>query len=324
MKISVIIPAYNAAKYLGVCLESILIQTLTDFEVILVDDASTDNTCAVAESFLEKFGGRLKIIYLEENTGNSGIPRNVGLEFAGGEYVYFVDADDLIIDTALETLYTCAETYQADAVYMERGFRCGEEVIPQDLSEVCWNPPQFVSSAPTFEAEEIPARLEKLFKRAIAVTTWTKFSRRDFLIDNAITFPNLKPSQDVIWSIKWLCAARKILRIQTPLYIYRTSGDSVTGKKRSPEQALSFWLKPLTEGLKILEEFMEGEDFFKQNPSVRLKLLNFYASISLDYMTDLIKTMEPATIYEIFKREQPTLTAYLLLMINLYRNGLSK
>ena len=60
MKVSVIIPVYNAEKYLGVCLESLLIQTLTDFEVIVVDDCSTDNSVAVAESYLEKFGGRLK------------------------------------------------------------------------------------------------------------------------------------------------------------------------------------------------------------------------------------------------------------------------
>ena len=62
MKISVIIPVYNAEKYLGMCLESLLIQTFKDFEVITVDDGSKDNSCAVAESFLEKFGGRLKVI----------------------------------------------------------------------------------------------------------------------------------------------------------------------------------------------------------------------------------------------------------------------
>ena len=92
MKVSVIVPVYNAEKYLGVCLESLLIQTLTDFEVIVVDDCSTDASNTVAESYLERFGGRLKIVTLPENTGSGAVPRNVGLGLAGGEYVYFIDA----------------------------------------------------------------------------------------------------------------------------------------------------------------------------------------------------------------------------------------
>ena len=87
MKVSVIIPVFNAEKYLAVCLESLLIQTFTDFEVIIVDDCSTDSSLAIAESYLEKFGGRLKILTLEENTGTPGLPRNVGLEFSQGEYI---------------------------------------------------------------------------------------------------------------------------------------------------------------------------------------------------------------------------------------------
>ena len=85
MKVSVIIPVYNAEKYLAVCLESLLIQTFADFEVIVVDDCSTDSSLAIAESYLEKFGGRLKILALEENNDNphlhyeliiNGIPYN--------------------------------------------------------------------------------------------------------------------------------------------------------------------------------------------------------------------------------------------------------
>ena len=111
MKVSVIIPVYNAEKYLRGCLESILNQTFADFEVIVVDDCSTDNSLAIAESFLEKFGGRLKIISLPKNTGNASVPRNEGLRFSRGEYVFFMDNDDLILDNALETLYNFAGFY---------------------------------------------------------------------------------------------------------------------------------------------------------------------------------------------------------------------
>lgn len=331
MKISVIIPAYNAEKYLGVCLESILIQTFTDFEVIVVDDCSTDASLAVAESYLERFDGRLKIICLEKNTGSGAIPRNVGLEYACGKYVFFMDADDLIIDTALETLYNFAEEYQADALYMEQGFQCGAEIVPQNLTEVFWNAPKFISGTAEFETENISERIKRLNKTAIGVTTWTKFSRRDLLINSNIKFPNMRPSQDVIWAIQWLCSAKKILRVPTPLYVYRVHNDSVTGKKRSPEEALTFWFKPLVTGVKFLEEFMNGLEFFKQNPDSRLELLNFFALTQIDNMNEALKKLSATQVYEIFLREfsridslQPALSSYLLLMINLYRNELRK
>ena len=122
MKVSVIIPLYNAQNYIGACLESILIQTLQDFEVIVVDDCSTDNSAAIAENYLEKFGGRLKIVYLPKNTGNPSIPRNEGLKFSRGEFIFFMDNDDLLVDNALEILCNFAEKYRADVVCMENGF----------------------------------------------------------------------------------------------------------------------------------------------------------------------------------------------------------
>ena len=118
--VSVIIPMYNAEKYLPVCLESILNQTFTDFELLVVDDCSTDSSYAVAESYLEKFGGRLKIISLPQNTGSGAVPRNVGLDLSRGKYVYFMDADDLLLDTAIETLCDYAENYQAASFTRDR------------------------------------------------------------------------------------------------------------------------------------------------------------------------------------------------------------
>ena len=120
-KVSVIVPVFNAEKFLGACLESVLIQTLEDFEVLVADDCSTDSSRQIAESFLEKFDGRLKIISLEKNFG-SAVPRNEGLRFSRGEYIFFMDADDLIVDNALEELFNAAEKFSADVVYMNRGF----------------------------------------------------------------------------------------------------------------------------------------------------------------------------------------------------------
>ena len=116
--ISVIIPMYNAAEFIAECLDSILLQTFQDFEVIIVDDCSDDNCVEIAESYREKFGERLSIARTETNSGGGGyVPRNIGLSMASGEYVYFVDADDFILLTALETLYAAAKEHDADVVY---------------------------------------------------------------------------------------------------------------------------------------------------------------------------------------------------------------
>ena len=328
-KVSVIIPVYNAEKYLGVCLESILIQTLTDFEVILVDDASTDNTCAVAESFLEKFGGRLKIIYLEENTGSGAVPRNVGLEYASGKYVYFMDNDDFIIDTALETLYNFAEAYQSEVVYMERYFSCGKELVPPELNVFIWCNAKTLVEEPTLETQNLSERLKKFLAATLCWAPWAKFLRRDFLIDNKIFLPEMTIADDVIWTLKLLCLAKKILIVPTPLYVHRKNTESIMERKRLPEEMIIFRTSPLINGLDILDEFMRGLDFFKQNPAVRLQVLNFFMLMQIDNMSDALKESEPQEVYEIFLREfskagstQPALISYLLVMNNLYRNEL--
>ena len=330
IKVSVVIPLYNAEKYLGVCLESILIQTFQEFEVIVVDDCSTDASLAIAESYLERFGGRLKIICLEENTGSGSIPRNVGLENSCGKYVYFVDNDDLIIDTALETLYNFAEKFQADAVYMEKFFTCNEELIPNDLIVSVWKNVSLVKE-PTLESENLSNRIRNFLDLRFYWAPWAKFLRRDFLIDNEIFLPQMTIADDVIQTFEVICLAKKILRIPEPLYTWRTNNSSWYRRERTPEQMIKFRTSPLIIGLECLEEFMRGIEFFDKNPVVRLQVLNFFALMQIENMKDALNALEPLEVYEIFLREfskagssQPALISYLLVMNNLYRNELKK
>lgn len=329
--VSVIIPVCNAENYLGVCLGSLLIQTLTNFEVIVVDDCSTDDSVAVAESYLETFGGRLKILTLEKNTGSGAVPRNIGLEYASGEYVYFADADDLLIDTALETLCNYAETYQVDVVYMEKFFTCDEKPFPEDLELAAWCHTKVFVDKPIFETEELFERLEQFFNSRYCWTPWSKFVRRDLLIDNKITFPQMTIAEDVVHTFELICTAKKILHVPTPLYISRTNSASMMRRKRTPEQMIAFRTSPLITGLEALDEFMRGLDYFQKNRATRLEVLNFFALMQIDNMRDALKNLEPIEAYEMFLREfaeagssQPALTAYLLVMNNLYRSELTK
>ena len=327
--VSVIIPVYNAEKFLSVCLESLLIQTLQDFEVIVVDDCSTDNSVAIVENYLERFGGRLKMAELSEISGGGGFPRNVGLEIAHGKYIFFADSDDLFVDTALETLYNLAEKYRAEVVYMEKFYTCGEEPVPEDLELAAWCYTDSFVKEPTLETNNINERLEKFFSAKFCWSPWAKFMRRDFLVTNEITFPQMEIAEDVIHTFKLICLAERWLRVPEPLYINRANSESLIRRERTPEQLVVARTSPLITGLDALEEFMRGLEYFEQNPVVRLQVLNFFALLQFDNMAEDFKKLQPEDAYEILLREfaeagssQPALIAYLLLMNNLYRNEL--
>ena len=323
MKVSVIIPMYNAEKYLGACLESIFIQTLQDFEVIVVDDCSTDNSCAVAESYLEKFGGRLKIIPLPQNTGSGAVPRNEGLRFSRGEYIFFMDADDLIIDTALETLYVAAKNFRADVVCMNKGFICSEDTENFILAD--WDKNVQPIDAPTLETDDLNRRLEKMFATAYGWAPWIKFLRRDFLIGNNIKFPELRISEDVLWTIELVCLAEKWLCLPQRLYIYRKSFNSMMRSKRSPQDEIKFWLDPLVKGLDYLDNFMDKVEFFAQNPNCRFDVTNFFVKMQIAGMLAALKKLTNHELYKIIHdgfsgSKHAALIANLFVVMNFYRD----
>lgn len=118
-KISVVVPCYNAAEYLDKCIQYLLNQTigLENIEIILVNDASTDNgkTWEIIRKYEQIFPDNILAISLEENLRQGGA-RNVGISYASGEYLIFCDADDWLLEEALEHLYNIAKKYDADVV----------------------------------------------------------------------------------------------------------------------------------------------------------------------------------------------------------------
>ncbi|MBE8955105.1 MAG: glycosyltransferase [Quinella sp. 2Q5] len=272
--VSVIIPLYNAARYVADALESLLAQSLKNFEVIVVDDCSTDNSVAVVESYRERFGGRLKIFSMPTNSGNGGLPRNKGIKLSRGEYVFFVDADDLITPTALEELYAPAKNFDADVVYIERHFEACA-----DLSEIyiAAPPHKNLVTAPTLESDDLSERVRALIAERFTLATWSKFVRRDLLIDREIFFPHVKVSEDDIWTYALIFHARRLLRVPNVVYVWRLSENSSLRTERTPRQTLTLWLDPLVRGIKILDDFMGGLEFFRRNVQYRCAVLEFFA-----------------------------------------------
>lgn len=103
-KISVIVPVYNTEKYLHRCVDSILAQTYTDFELLLIDDGSTDGSGAICDELAQK-DSRVRVFH-QENGGVTSA-RKLGVKKSRGDYIYFVDSDDSIYNNALDVIYAC-------------------------------------------------------------------------------------------------------------------------------------------------------------------------------------------------------------------------
>jgi len=115
--ISIVIPAYNAGKYIEECLNSVLNQTFQDWECIIVNDGSTDNTLAIIESFATK--DKRFSYYSIPNSGSAKIPRDLAVSYAKAEWIFALDADDFIDNDVLEKLYARAMETKADIVYLK-------------------------------------------------------------------------------------------------------------------------------------------------------------------------------------------------------------
>ena len=300
---SVVIPLYNAEKYIAECLESILNQTFQQFEVIIVDDCSTDNSVAIVQSYIPKFGGRLTLSHMKKNSGSGAMPRNKGLALSRGEYIFFMDNDDLITPTALEELYMLAKNYDADVVYCEKFYKLS--FSEEHVSVVNWQTGNLVDK-PTFESENLAERVQAVLNMRYNVMPWCKLVRRNLMIEHNIYFPACKISDDDIWTFGLVFYAKKFLRVPNFCYIYRLRKESVLHKKKTPEQSISFWMNPIIFGLKNLDNFMSKLGFFQQNPQYRYAVLENFLSTRIFFTREDIRDIRdipPFEIYETIKNE---------------------
>ena len=124
--VTVIVPVYNVEKFIDKCVQSVIDQTMTDIEVILVDDGSTDNSLARCREWTNK-DSRVKV-YHQENQGVS-VARNLGIEKSAGKYIAFIDSDDWIEPNYLEVLYVMAKAKDADISICGFYFDYPDEVV---------------------------------------------------------------------------------------------------------------------------------------------------------------------------------------------------
>ena len=116
IKVSIIVPVFNTAGWVSRCIESLLTQTLQDIEIILVDDASTDNSLDILRKYEQRYPQKIQVIHSKENLRQGGA-RNLGIKAARGEYLGFVDSDDWVDKEMYENLYSTATEANSDMCY---------------------------------------------------------------------------------------------------------------------------------------------------------------------------------------------------------------
>ena len=211
--ISVIVPIYRVEKYLPACIDSILNQTCTDFELILVDDGSPDRCPEICDETAKR-DARVRVIH-QANAGLSAA-RNAGIEIAHGEWLGFVDSDDYIAPQFYEKLYQTAQRTDADCVM------CSVQNVDESGKSI--------DSALMRVADEVKTGqevLQKIGRDDVTpyLTAWNKLYRRKLF--NTLRYPSGRQNEDVFVFAELFCQVQRAACVAEPLYFYRKRIDSI-------------------------------------------------------------------------------------------------
>lgn len=225
--ISVVVPVYNVGDRLSYCLDSLLSQTYADFEVLLIDDGSTDDSPAVCDRYCQK-DHRIKAIH-KQNEGVS-IARNTGIDHACGQYVFFVDCDDYVEEDYLSSFVSCMQAHHGFA-HIWCGFRTVSDYSKSVIQNICYDDREELSFS---SRDEIMTLHEKWLDASVC----NKAFQKKVLDAHHIRMEKgLSLGEDLLFNFHYLDALHddKILVINRPLYNYTRIGSESLDHKYYPD-----------------------------------------------------------------------------------------
>lgn len=275
--ISIIVPVYNVEKYLRRCIDSIINQTYTKLEILLIDDGSKDQSLNICQEY-EKQDARIRVFH-KKNEG-LGLTRNYGLARVTGEFVTFVDSDDYIVSDALEKLYQKAKETQADVVvansfykdvpqkvYLPEKLYCGNEIKDILMVHMMGNAPDVLDG--------------------LSYTAWGKLYRRSLFCDNGLVFPSERKMiwEDLVFNTDAFPACERIYVSHFPMYYYCFNEGSLTHTYKPNKLNMVMYLhKYMTGKIKELNLPSDAQHRLDNNfiGHIRtcIKLEVYYASIN--------------------------------------------
>ena len=227
-KVSIILPCFKVEKYLDRCMNSLINQTLTELEIILVDDKSPDATPIICDEWCRK-DNRVKVVHKHHNEG-AGYARNTGLEIASGEYLAFLDSDDFIDQRMIEDLFQYASNNNLDCVFCGYNFWHGETDIVrrqekdnyvisdtnEDVRQVLLD---LVGSKPNAKSDA-----------SVLTALWKGLYKKDVIISNKIRFVSERDyaAEDFIFFLDFVPCCKRIGFIPQCYYYYCDNETSIT------------------------------------------------------------------------------------------------
>lgn len=233
---SILIPVYNVERYLPACLESVLRQSFTDYEVILVDDGSKDSSGQICDEYAARYP---QIIHVQHKP-NQGLisARRAGLKFANGHYICFLDSDDCWVDNILCRLYEVIQTTDCDVVYY----------TSKRIDE---NGKLLNAVEPTLFHQEGILDKKTVFERMISTSLinslWTKCCKYELFDVGAdySQYYSIQNGEDLIQSLPVLYKANTFYYLHEPLYLYRVNTTSITHTYRKGQYKTINIIRPL-------------------------------------------------------------------------------
>ena len=273
MKLSIIIPAYNSALTISRCLDSIIQSGETEYEIIVIDDGSTDSTYSILEEYNKKHEN-LKVYHIE----NSGVSaaRNFGIKYAQGEYVSFVDSDDYVSEDYVNIILKHIKSNKD--IYFFIG-----KVLSESYSK---NNHQLVFVSHCNSMSEVKYNLIK----GKSNVPWDKLYKREILIQNSIKFrEDSSLGEDWIFAMDYFEKCKNFEIIQEALYFYCIQENSLSNKRMSEKMAL--------DQIKLMDRILQFAGDGVETYTIILQLLT--SCCSKLYKAGMSKTK----IYTLFERK---------------------
>ena len=329
--ISLIIPMYNAEKYIEQSLDSVLKQSFKDFEVIIVDDCSTDQSVKIVEGIIERNKGKdcpaIHLIKNDKNAGGAAIPRNIGMRFSRGKYIAFLDNDDMLTSTAFADLYKVAEETGADVLHAQRFLstkddrpRIDEKTV---MTVMSWEKAPFVTK-PEPVPYDIGERVKLFVQMRLLWNVWNKLFRRDFIMRNQLEFPNVKIIDDMMFCFQCCCLAKKYVRIPNIFNLYRLRNDSQSHHFETWQEYFHQSINTIKEAVKLLNEFMDSMEFFNRHTEFKHMVTDFIVQAHLNQTIGPCNKQPPHVIEDILRKElndelgkNSALVSYLFNLVNI-------
>ncbi len=274
--VSLIIPIYNASPYIEACLASLVAQTMSNIEILLIDDHGRDDSMERARRFVETHpsGKTFRFLATPHNMG-PGPARNVGIEAAQGEYVAFIDSDDVVEPDFCEQLYQAAKQYDADLSYCQAQLVKGSEAHPM--------------GNPVIEDGAFNGEKRRFFLTHYTTLFVSFLYRRSLLNEYGIRFPSTRSAEDSYFLTCSLLAAKCIACVDKPLYHYLVHDESlseVRNPKRYQDKIQSF---------DLLMQFTREKGLYEPDKA-ELDYIYFKKAYLLDIFTYIYNEDYPQTL----------------------------